>query len=257
MVNMNELSPSDASIHHPVALVTGAAKRIGAAIARRLHAKGCDLALHYRGSADEARALAAELEAIRPDSTLLLRADLADIERLPDLVRATLARFGRLDALVNNASTYYRTPVGSITAKDWDALFSANAQGPLFLTQAASQALRAQRGCVVNIVDIYAERPLEQHPVYCMAKAALAMMTLSLARELGPEVRVNGVAPGNMLWSENPVKAETLAVVEERTALRSQGRPEDIAETVRWLIQDAPYVTGQILRVDGGRSLFI
>lgn len=241
----------------PVALVTGAARRIGASIARRLHAAGFDLVLHYRGSAAEAEALRAELEAARADSTLLQQCDLAELERLPGLVDASLARFGRLDALVNNASSYYRTPVGAIGIDDWNALFSANAQGPLFLAQAATQALRAQRGCIVNIVDIYAERPLEQHTVYCMAKAALGMMTLSLARELGPEVRVNGVAPGNMLWSENPVKAETLAVVEERTALRRQGRPEDIAEAVRWLLQDAPYVTGQILRIDGGRSLFI
>lgn len=241
----------------PVVLVTGAARRIGACIARRLHGAGVDLVLHYRGSAAEAEALRDALEAERAGSTLLLQCDLADLDRLPGLVDATLAQFGRLDALVNNASSYYRTPVGAIGIDDWNALFSANAQGPLFLAQAATQALRAQRGCIVNIVDIYAERPLEQHTVYCMAKAALGMMTLSLARELGPEVRVNGVAPGNMLWSENPVKAETLAVVEERTALRRQGRPEDIAEAVRWLVLDAPYVTGQILRIDGGRSLFI
>jgi len=241
----------------PVVLVTGAAKRIGAAIARRLHAAGFDLALHYRDSEAPARALAEELDSQRSGSTLLLPCDLAQLERLPGLIDTTLARFGRLDALVNNASSYYRTPVGSITRSDWDALFSANAMGPLFLTQAASQALRAQRGCVVNIVDIYAERPLEQHTVYCMAKAALGMMTLSLARELGPEVRVNGVAPGNMLWSENPVKAETLSIVVDRTALRRQGQPQDIAEAVRWLIVDAPYVTGQVIRIDGGRSLFI
>lgn len=241
----------------PVALVTGAARRIGACIARRLHDAGVDVVLHYRGSAAEAEALRDALEARRAGSTLLLQCDLAEIGRLPGLVEATLAQFGRLDALVNNASSYYRTPIGAIAIDDWNALFSANAQGPLFLAQAATQALRAQRGCIVNIVDIYAERPLEQHTVYCMAKAALGMMTLSLARELGPEVRVNGVAPGNMLWSENPVKAETLAVVEERTALRRQGRPEDIAEAVRWLVLDAPYVTGQILRIDGGRSLFI
>ena len=241
----------------PVALVTGAAKRIGASIARTLHGAGFNVALHYRGSEAEARALSAELAAARVDSTLLLQCDLADTAALVAIVDETLARFGRIDALVNNASSYFQTPLGSISEQDWDALFSANAKGPLFLTQAASHALRSSRGCVVNIVDIYAERPLEQHPVYCMAKAALGMMTLSLAREMGPEVRVNGVAPGNMLWSENPVKAETLGVVVERTALRRQGNPEDIAETVRWLIQDAPYVTGQILRVDGGRSLFI
>jgi pteridine reductase len=241
----------------PVALITGAAKRIGAEIARVLHRAGFDLALHYRSSAAEIAALRDELEAQRRDSTLLLQADLGEIERLPALVEQTVARFGRLDALVNNASSYFRTPLGEIDDAAWQALFSANAQGPLFLSQAALPALRAARGAIVNLVDIYAERPLEQHTVYCMAKAALAMMTLSLARELGPTIRVNGVAPGNVLWSENPVKAETLAVVEERTSLQRQGSPADIAEAVRWLLLDAHYVTGQIIRVDGGRSLFI
>lgn len=241
----------------PVALITGAAKRIGAEIATVLHAAGFDVALHYRRSVGEVDALQRTLERHRPGSTLRLQADLADLSRLPTMIDETLARFGRLDALVNNASSYFRTPVGEIGADDWQALFAANAQGPLFLSQAAVPALRAQRGAIVNLVDIYAERPLEQHTVYCMAKAALAMMTLSLAKELGPEIRVNGVAPGNVLWSENPVKAETLAVVEERTALQRQGSPADIAEAVRWLLVDARYVSGQILRVDGGRSLFI
>jgi pteridine reductase len=241
----------------PVALVTGAARRVGAEIARVLHRAGYDLALHYRSSGDDILALQAELEASRADSTLLLQADLADLDRLPSLVEATVARFGRLDALVNNASSYFRTPVGAITPAHWNDLFSANASGPLFLSQAAAPPLAASRGGIVNLVDIYAERPLEQHTVYCMAKAALVMMTKSLARELGPAVRVNGVAPGNVLWSDNPVKAETLAVVEERTSLRRQGSPADIADAVRWLLQDAGYVTGQIIRVDGGRSLYI
>jgi pteridine reductase len=241
----------------PVALVTGAARRIGAEIARVLHRAGFDIALHHRNSVAEAEALRDELHAARRDSVLLVQADLADLPRLPLLVEQTLQRFGRLDALVNNASSYFRTPLGTIGRDDWDALFSANAQGPLFLSQAAVPALRERRGAIVNLVDIYAERPLEQHTVYCMAKAALAMMTLSLARELGPDIRVNGVAPGNVLWSDNPVKAETLDVVEERTCLQRQGSPADIAEAVRWLLLDARYTTGQILRIDGGRSLFI
>jgi pteridine reductase len=241
----------------PVALVTGAAKRVGAEIANVLHGAGFDVALHYRSSSRDVEALQRRLEERRAGSTLLLQADLADLPRLPALIDEAVARFGRLDALVNNASSYFRTPVGEIGADDWQALFAANAQGPLFLSQAAVPALRARRGAIVNLVDIYAERPLEQHTVYCMAKASLAMMTLSLAKELGPEIRVNGVAPGNVLWSENPVKAETLAVVEERTALQRQGSPADIAEAVRWLLVDAHYVTGQILRVDGGRALFI
>lgn len=241
----------------PAVLITGAAKRIGATIAQHLHAAGMNVGLHYRESASEAQSLADTLEAQRPDSTVLLCGDLADTGRLAPMIETMLQRFGRLDSLVNNASSYFRTPVGEITLNDWNALFSANAQGPLFLSQAAAPSLAKHQGCIVNLVDIYAERPLEQHTVYCMAKAALLMMTRSLARELGPSVRVNAVAPGNMLWSDNPVKAETLAVVEERTALGRQGRPEDIAEAVRWLIADAPYVTGETLRVDGGRSLFI
>jgi pteridine reductase len=250
-------SPDVTAGERPVALITGAARRIGAEIARVLHGAGFDLALHHRHSVDDAEALRDELEATRPGSALLLQADLADLPRLPLLVEQTLQRFGRLDALVNNASSYFRTPLGSIGSDHWDALFSANAQGPLFLSQAAVPALRERTGAIVNLVDIYAERPLEQHTVYCMAKAALAMMTLSLAKELGPDIRVNGVAPGNVLWSDNPVKAETLAVVEERTALARQGSPADIAEAVRWLLVDARYTTGQILRIDGGRSLFI
>lgn len=241
----------------PVVLITGAARRVGAAIARHLHAHGFDLALHYRRSSDPMRALTGELDAARPGGTLALAADLAEVESLPGLVEQTLARFGRLDALINNASGYYATPLGQITPAQWEELFAANAKAPLFLAQAAAPALRAAGGSIVNIVDIYAERPLAGHTVYCMAKAALAMLTLSLAKELGPEVRVNGIAPGNVLWSENFAKAETAAVVRERTCLKRQGTPEDVAETARWLIADAPYVTGQILRVDGGRSLFM
>lgn len=241
----------------PVVLITGAAKRVGATIARHLHAHGFDLALHYRNSAAEMHALAGDLDAARPGGTLALAADLAEVASLPGLVERTLARFGRLDALVNNASGYYATPLGRITPAQWDELFAANARAPLFLSQAAAPALREARGCIVNIVDIYAERPLARHTVYCMAKAALAMLTFSLAKELGPEVRVNGIAPGNVLWSENFAKAETKAVVCERTCLKRQGSPEDIAEAARWLIAGAPYVTGQILRVDGGRSVYI
>ncbi len=241
----------------PVALVTGAAKRVGAAIARRLHHAGFDLALHYRRSAREMTALCAELNGTRPGSAEAIAADLSDTDDVPALVEHALTRFGRLDALVNNASGYFATPLGEITPAHWDELFAANAKAPLFLSQAAAPALREAGGSIVNIVDIYAERPLPGHTVYCMAKAALAMLTLSLARELGPDVRVNGVAPGNVLWSDNFAKAETEAVMRERTLLRRQGRPEDIAEAVRWLIADAPYVTGQIVRIDGGRTVFI
>jgi pteridine reductase len=240
-----------------VALVTGAAKRIGAAIARALHADGYALALHYRGSADAMQALAGELEAARPDSTLVLQAELADVEQLPALVTRTVERFGRLDALINNASAYYATPVGTTTPQQWDELFASNARAPFFLSQAAAPHLKDSGGAIVSIADIYAQRPLPEHTVYCMAKAALVMMTQSLARELGPHVRVNAIAPGNILWSENQVKAETQAVLEERVPLQRQGSPEDIVSAVRWLLDGNGYVNGQIITIDGGRSVFI
>ena len=241
----------------PVALVTGAAKRIGAAIARRLHAEGYDLALHYRSSRAEMDALVADLERDRPGSVIALQAELAEFDRLPELVARTVGHFGRLDGLVNNASAYYATPMGQATPAQWDELFASNARAPFFLSQAAAPHLARTGGAIVNIVDIYAERPLRGHAVYSMAKAALAMATRALALELGPDVRVNGVAPGNVLWSENPVKAETLETVLERTALERQGEPGDIAEAVLWLLHGNRYVTGQILAVDGGRTLTI
>jgi pteridine reductase len=243
------------AVDRPVALVTGAARRVGAVIARVLHAAGYDLALHCRHSRAELDALIAELESARPHSTLALQADLADVDRLPALVDATVARFERLDALVNNASTFYPTPLGTITPQQWDELFAANARAPLFLAQAAAPYLRATRGSIVNITDIYAERPLPNHLVYGMSKAALRMATMALAQALGPEVRVNAVAPGNVLTSEHLIKAETLEAVIEETALHRQGVPQDIAGAVLWLLHDATYVTGQTLRVDGGRYL--
>lgn len=241
----------------PVALVTGAAKRVGAQIARRLHAAGYDLALHYRASHDEINALCRELEAQRGDSVLLLQAELADTAQLPGLVAAARSRFGRLDALVNNASAFHPTPLGSATEADWDALFASNAKAPFFLAQAAAPALREARGAIVNLVDIYAERPLRGHTLYCMAKAALQMLTYSLARELGPEVRVNGVAPGAVLWPESGKPYTDQAALVAATALQRVGTPDDVAEAVLFLLRDARYVTGQILRVDGGRALAI
>nr|WP_295378961.1 pteridine reductase [Pseudoxanthomonas sp.] len=240
-----------------VALITGSAKRVGAAIARGLHADGYDLALHYRHSGEAMQALASELDAARPGSVLTLHADLAEFDRLPELVARAVGHFGRLDALVNNASAYYATPIGQATPQQWDELFASNARAPFFLSQAAAPHLKASHGAIVSIADIYAERPLGGHTVYCMAKAALVMMTKSLARELGPEVRVNAVAPGNVLWSENPVKAETLELVHARTALKRQGAPDDIVSAVRWLLGGNGYITGQVVAIDGGRSLFI
>ena len=241
----------------PVALVTGAAHRIGAVIARTLHAAGYDLALHYRHSVDDARAMALELEALRAHSTLLLQAELSDVGRLPPMVDTLLAHFGRLDALVNNASTYYATAVGDATQAQWDELFGANARAPFFLSQAAAPALRNAGGAIVNIADIYADRPLPGHTLYCMSKAALVMMTRSLAVELGPEIRVNAIAPGNILWSTNPVKAETPAMVTQRTTLARQGSPQEIADAVLYLLRDAHYCSGVVLPVDGGRLLHV
>jgi pteridine reductase len=242
---------------HPVVLITGAARRVGATIARTLHAAGYDLALHCRHSRVELDALIAELEALRPLSTLALQADLADAERLPELVAATLARVGRLDGLVNNASAFHATPLGTITPAQWDELFAANARAPLFLAQAAAPHLAARRGAIVNLVDIYAERPLAGHSVYCMAKAALVMATRALAVELGPHVRVNAIAPGNVLWSTNEIKAETQATVEQRTTLGRQGSPQEIATAVLFLLRDASYCSGAILPIDGGRLLYV
>lgn len=241
----------------PVALITGAAKRVGAQIARTLHVAGYDLALHYRRSRGEMDALIAELESARAGSTLALQAELADVGNLPCLVSDCVVRFGRLDALVNNASAFYATPVGSVTPAQWDELFASNARAPFFLTQAAAPHLKKTRGSVVNIVDIYAERPLPGHPVYCMAKAALAMMTQALARELGPEIRVNGVAPGAVLWPESGKAYADQAELVARTPLQRAGAPDDVATAVLFLLRDAKFTTGQILRIDGGRSLAV
>jgi pteridine reductase len=241
----------------PVALITGAAKRVGAQIARTLHAAGYDLALHYRRSRAEMDALCAELETTRAGSTVAIAGELADLEQLPNLVEQCVGRFGRLDALINNASAFYATPIGSITATQWNELFASNAQAPLFLAQAAAAQLKSTQGCIVNMVDIYAERPLSQHPVYCMAKAALAMMTQSLAKELAPEIRVNGIAPGAVLWPESGKAYADQQELVARTPLQRAGTPQDVADAVLFLVRDAKFTTGQILRVDGGRALLI
>lgn len=237
----------------PVVLVTGAAKRIGAAIARRLHAAGCDLALHYRSSGADIESLRGALEHDRPGSTLLLQADLAQFDRLPELVAQTVGRFGRLDGLVNNASGFRPTPLGTATPAQWDELFASNARAPFFLSQAATPHLAARGGAIVNLVDIYATRPLPQHAIYCMAKAALLMATKALALELGPTVRVNAVAPGAILWPEDASNAAARDAMLARTPLARTGTPEEVAEAVRWLLFDATYCTGQVIAVDGGR----
>ncbi len=237
-------------------LVTGAVKRVGAAIARRLHRRGAVLMLHYRSSERDAQALQAELNAARPNSVALIQADLLDIAGLSEMVRNTVSRFERLDALVNNASSFFPTPVGDITEAAWDNLMGTNLRAPLFLSQAAAPHLRRTGGAIVNITYIHAERPLKSYVVYTVAKAGLVGLTRSLARELGPEIRVNGVAPGPILWPEDGSWDEvTRQRTISNTLLKRTGDPDDIARAVHYLIADAPYVTGQIIAVDGGRSI--
>lgn len=238
-----------------VVLITGAAHRIGAATARTLHAAGANIVLHYRSSKAGAVALQAELHALRADSVSLVQGDLLDSAVLPALVQQAYAAWGRLDVLINNASTFYPTPIGTVTEEHWHDLMGSNLKAPFFLAQAAAPHLKTERGCIVNIVDIHADRPLKAHPVYSMAKAGLVMMTKSLACELGPEVRVNAIAPGAILWPENDMDDSTKARIIERTFLKRQGSPQDIARAALFLIRDADYTSGQVLKVDGGRSL--
>ena len=239
----------------PVALITGSARRLGAAIADGLHAAGFDVALHCGKSRAEADVLASRLEARRAGSTVVLRADLGEFDRLPELVAHAMGRFGRLDALVNNASAFFPTPIGSATPDQWDTLFGANARAPFFLAQAAAPHLRATRGAIVNIADIYGDRPLREHTLYGMSKAALLYMTRALALELAPEVRVNAIAPGAILWPESGKSDASKQALIDRTPLGRIGTPEEIAESVRWLLRDATYTTGEVLRLDGGRML--
>jgi pteridine reductase len=237
-------------------LITGGAKRVGAAICRRLHAAGANLMLHYRASAGEARLLQAELNHARADSVALIQADLLEVAKLPSLVEQTLARFGRLDALVNNASSFYATAIGDIAAAQWDDLVGTNLRAPLFLAQAAAPALRKAQGAIVNITDIHAERPLKGYVVYSVAKAGLAGLTRSLARELAPDIRVNAIAPGPILWPDDGSFDELARQrIITNTPLRREGTPEDIATTVHFLLAEATYVTGETIAVDGGRHI--
>jgi pteridine reductase len=239
------------------ALVTGAARRIGACIARTLHERGCDLILHYRGSAADADDLAAELNALRVESAIAVQADLADGNALGQLAAKVRSRAPKLDLLVNNASRFFPTAVGETSREQWDDLMESNLAGPYFLTQALLPEIEAARGSVVNILDVHAQRPMKGHAVYSMAKAGLRMMTLAMAKELGPEVRVNGVAPGAILWPENDMQTAEQQKILDKVVLGKAGAPEDIASAVAYLGLDAPYVTGQVLAVDGGRSLNI
>ncbi len=244
-------------MHDGAVLITGAARRIGAAIARRLHAAGARVVLHCHRSRDDAQRLAAELEASRAGSCAVVQCDLLDIACHARLVEEAARAFGRLDALVNNASSFHATPFGEIGAAEWEDLIGTNLRAPLFLSQAAAARLRAARGAIVNVIDIHAERPLKDYVVYSVAKSGLAGLTRSLAIELGPEVRVNGVAPGAILWpdDERHFPAAERGRITSQTPLRRIGGPEDVAGAVKYLLFDAPFVTGQILAVDGGRGI--
>lgn len=238
-----------------LALVTGAARRIGACIATNLHQRGCNVLLHYHSSSDPVTELAGRLNAVRPESAFIVQADLAkddDIQRLAAEVRVG---FGNLDLLVNNASRFFPTSIGSTSAKQWNELMDSNLRGPYFLTQALLSELAVAGGSVVNLLDVHAVKPMHGHAVYCMAKAGLQMMTLAMAKDLGPQIRVNGVAPGAILWPEQDFSFEDQQKILKKIVMGRAGNPEDIASAVAYLGLDAPYVTGQVLAVDGGRSL--
>ncbi|MEI7611483.1 MAG: pteridine reductase [Betaproteobacteria bacterium] len=236
-------------------LVTGAAKRVGRSIVRELHAAGANIMVHFRTASEAALAITAELNAIRPGSAVCQQADLLDINALSTLISRTVDHFGRLDGLVNNASSFFGTPIGRIDLAAWDDLMGSNLQAPLFLTQAAAPHLKAAHGAVVNITDIHAERPMAGYSLYCAAKAGLLGLTRALAIELAPEIRVNAVAPGPILWPDDAAfdDASRERIV-AHTLLKHEGSPHDIARTVRFLLNDAPYITGQVINVDGGRT---
>jgi pteridine reductase len=236
------------------AFITGGARRIGAALVRAFHAAGANIVVHHRHSHEEAGALARELTTSRPDSVILVRGDLLDTARLAELVAEARQAFGQIDVLVNNASSFYPTAIGEITEQAWEDLVGTNLKAPLFLSQAAAPALRAARGLILNLVDIHGMRPLAQYPLYSTAKAALIMLTKALARELAPEVRVNGIAPGPVLWPEDAAPELQQKIIES-TLLKRAGSPQDVARAALFFAVDAPYVTGQVLAVDGGRSV--
>jgi len=245
------------SLQNKVILITGGAKRVGASICRLLHANGANLMIHYRSSVKEARALQAELNLQRSNSVAIIQGDLLNLAILPSLVQESIQHFGRLDVLINNASSYYPTEIGDIKDEQWQDLMGSNLKAPLFLAQAAADELRKQHGCIINITDIHVERPKKGYIIYSVAKAGLVTLTKSLAHEFSPDVRVNAVAPGPVMWPEDNPQFDELyrQRVISQTLLKRIGEPNDIAKAVKFLIQDAPFITGQIIGVDGGRSL--
>ena len=251
------LSLNKLTLNNKVVLITGGAKRVGAAICRELHAHGANLMIHYKTSITEARALQAELNLQRTNSVAIIQGDLLNISVLPSLVTETVKQFGHLDILINNASTYYPTEIGKITEENLHDLMGSNLKAPMFLAQAAAVELRKNYGCIVNITDMHTERPKKGYVVYSVAKAGLVTLTKSLAHELSPEVRVNAVAPGPVQWPENNPQFDEVyrQRVISQTLLKKIGEPQDIAKAVKFLVADAPFITGHVLAVDGGRSL--
>ncbi len=252
-VNTNDLK---------TALITGSAKRVGAVIVQTLHQAGYNVIIHCRLSRQAADELAESLNAERPDSAKVIQGDLNDETIYNTMIEQAYQCWHRLDLLINNASSFYPTPIGSISFDDWDKLVNSNMKAPLFLAQAAAPHLKQVRGNIINMIDIHAQRPMKQHPVYCAAKAGLAMLTMSLAKDLGPDIRVNGVAPGAILWpagdgANGDMPDQTKNLILQRTSLKRSGEPIDIAKTILFLARDADYITGQIIAVDGGRSLNI
>lgn len=246
----------DNSLDGKVVLITGGARRVGAAIARLLHARGMNLVIHYLSSEKSAHALQQELHEARPDSVMLMRGDLSSGDQLlKNLVFESVEAFGRLDALINNAARIYATPLGEASEAQWDDLIGANMKAPFFLSQAAAPHLKKNSGCIVNIADVYAERPLPGYSIYSVTKAGLVMLTKVLARELGPDVRVNAIAPGVILWPESGIDEMSQQRIISRTPLKRAGDPEDIARAVLFFLGDAGFVTGQVLGVDGGRGV--
>ncbi len=247
----------DLSLDNKVVLITGGAKRVGAAICRELHADGALLMIHYNRSIEEARALKADLNLKRANSVAIIQGDLLNLEALPGLVNKTIEHFGKLDVLINNASSYTPTEIGTINEENWHDLMGSNLKAPMFLAQAAATELRKNHGVIINITDMHIERPKKGYVVYSVAKAGLVTLTKSLAQELSPEVRVNAVAPGPVLWPENNPQFDEVyrQRVISQTLLKRVGEANDVAKAVKFLVADAPFVTGHILAVDGGRSL--
>jgi len=238
-----------------VVLITGAARRVGAEMVRHLHQAGMNIVLHYRSSSKDATALADSLNAQRTDSIKLLKGDLKDYQQIPKLVEQGIALFGYIDTLINNASSFYPTDLKDVNEEIWEDLVGVNLKAPLYLTQALSEELKKNQGCIINIVDIHGDRPLKDYSVYSIAKAGLIMFTKSMARELAPEIRVNGIAPGAIMWPEEQHYEGMHQEIISRTALKREGSPTDIAESALFLIEQANYITGQIIAVDGGRTL--